>query len=122
MIGRKQPPTIQFNPPPPPTMQELALKFAYSWNSYLEYVEELKLERQGLNLVSVAYVDLDTGESYDEVITQRELDARMALWEFNMCMIDEDSDLLTYDQLLVDSDEEYDDYDYEENDSDWQKA
>lgn len=109
MIGKRQPPTIKFNPLPPPTMENLALKFALSCNSYYQYVEELERERYGLNLVSVPFTDPYTGEKYNQIITERDLDARMALGEFYECM-EEDStnetSLRTYDQLLVDSDEE----------------
>lgn len=116
-IGRKEPPTIKFNPPPPPTMKELSLKFALSCNSYQQYLDELELERQGLNLVSVSTTDSETGEEYNQVMTQRELDARIAFSQLSPHFLDE-RPLPTYDELLIDSDEEETDNDPDE----WQKA
>lgn len=116
-IGQKKPPTIKFNPPPPPTMKELALKFALSWNSYQQYVEELEMERYGLNLITVPYNDPETGETFSETITQIELDARRAFSHF-YDIISTDDDLPTYDELMLDSDEDEEEYDSDE----WQNA
>lgn len=122
MIGKRDPPVIKFNPPPPLTIEKLAFKFAYSWNLFQEYVKKLEKDRYGLNLVTVSFTDPYTEEIYDQIITQRELDARIALEEFHKCIEDENTNktkLRTYDQLLIDSDEEES---YSDNDDDWNDA
>lgn len=116
-IGQRQPPTFKKNHRPPPTMKELALNFALSWNSYEQYVEELERERCGLNMVTVPYNDPETGELFYETMTQRELDIRNAFNNF-FDIISTDGDLPTYDELMLDSDEEETEYDSDE----WQNA
>jgi len=116
-IGRRQPPTFKKNHRPPPTMKELALNFTLSWNSYEQYVEELKKERCGLNLVTITSTNPETGEMFNETITQRELDARNAFSHF-YDIISTEGELPTYDELMLDSDEEESDYDSDE----WQNA
>ena len=82
-IGGKQPPMIMPSLREPVTMDELSHKFALSCLNFDEYVEHLRKERDGLNLVPAEYVDPDTGEKYTEMITQREYDARAVLKNFH---------------------------------------
>lgn len=119
-ISGKQPPIIMPYTRKPVTMDELSNNFAFSCISFDKYIEQLKNERNGLNLVPAEYFDPETGEKYIEMITQKEYDARAILKNFHYELINED--VPTYDELMIDSDEEekeFIDSDYDDDDYEW---
>lgn len=119
-IGKKKLPIIKFKPSSRSTIDELAVKFSISWNSFQDYIDELENKRYGLNEVSFTYFDPDTCEIVNEKITQRELDA-FTFFDQLYDIISTDGELPTYDELMLDSEEE-DEYEYEDENVEWQNV
>lgn len=116
-IGKKKLPIIKFKPSSRSTIDELAVKFSISWNSFQDYIDKLENKRYGLNEVSFTYFDPDTCEIVNEKITQRELDA-FTIFDQLYDIISTDGELPTYDELMLDSDED----EYEDENVEWQNV
>lgn len=109
----KNPYYIKSDNTTPQKIEKLALKFSISWNLFDNYIEEIKNEMSGLNIISVK----KEGD-VNEFITQKEQDARDTFNNFYDFLASENI-LPTYDELMLDSEEEYDeeeDDEYEEDD------
>lgn len=105
----KNPYYIKSDKTTPQTIEKLALKFSISWNLFDNYIKEIKNEMYGLNIIPVKKED-----DGKEFITQKEKDARDTFNNFYDFLTSENM-LPTYDELMLDSEEEEED-EYEEDD------